>query len=749
MKKSQGQTVRVCGCGEEGPGGNENANSGNLQYALIVNPTIYISCIKQFWTTAKAKTVNGEGQIHAKVYGKEIVISEVIVRRDLQLDDEEATKTQKPTRKDTEVPQPSGLSDNVVNEVVYKEWDDSLVRAATTASSLEAEQDSGNITKTRSKETPNESSFLRGTSGGGPRFQETIGDTPSQTRLERISKLSNDSMLTRGGISDIDDDADITLDSTAATTTAITTEEITSAKALEALKNTKPKVHGIILEEPTTRKTKTTTFSLHQSHDKGKGIMVEEPMKNKKKDQIKLDEEVALRLQAEFDEEERLAKEQAKKEEEANIALTETWDDIQAKIDTDYQLAQRLQAEEQEELSVEEKAKKFQQLLETRRKHYAAKRPEDKKNKPPTIAQQTKIMYTYLTNIEGYNLKDLKLKEFDSIQEIFDRALKRVNTFDDFRTEMVEAFRTRYGHFKFQVMPFRLTNVPAVFMDLMNRVCNPYLDKFVIVFIDDILVYSKDKEEHGEHLKIILELLKKERLYAKFSKCDFWLDSVQFLGHVIDRSGVHVDPAKIKAIKNWAAPTTPMEVRQFLRLAGYYRRFILALPEGTKDFVVYCDASLKGYGAVLMQREKKELDLRQRRWIELLSDYDCEIRYHPRKANVVADTLIWKWERITMDFVSGLAKMPSGYDTIWVIIDRLTKSAYFLPMKKTDSMDKLTRLYLKEIVCRHGVPISIISDRDSHFTSRFWRSLQKALGTNLDMSTAYHPQTDGQSERII
>ncbi|GKE58483.1 putative reverse transcriptase domain-containing protein, partial [Tanacetum coccineum] len=138
----------------------------------------------------------------------------------------------------------------------------------------------------------------------------------------------------------------------------------------------------------------------------------------------------------------------------------------------------------------------------------------------------------------------------------------------------ITTFRTRHGHFELQVMPFGLTNAPAVFMDLMNRVCKPYLDNFVIVSIDDILVYSKDEEEHGKHLKIILELLKKKRLYAKFSKCDFWLDSVQFLGHVIDRSGVHVDPAKIEAIKSWAAPTTPTEVRQFLGLAGYYRRFI-------------------------------------------------------------------------------------------------------------------------------------------------------------------------------
>ncbi|GJT58835.1 putative reverse transcriptase domain-containing protein [Tanacetum coccineum] len=233
-------------------------------------------------------------------------------------------------------------------------------------------------------------------------------------------------------------------------------------------------------------------------------------------------------------------------------------------------------------------------------------------------------------------------------------------------------------------MPFGLTNAPAVFMDLMNRVCKSYLDKFVIVFTDDILVYSKDKEEHGKHLKTILELLKKEIF------------------------GVHVDPAKIEAIKSWAAPTTPMEkdkkyewgkeeeeafqtLKQKLCSAP-----ILALPKGTKDFVVCCDASLKGYEAVLMQREKviayasrqlkvheenytthdlelgaivfalrlwrhylygtkcvvftdhkslqyilnqKELNLRQQRWIGLLSDYGCEMRYHPRKVNVVADAL--------------------------------------------------------------------------------------------------------------
>ncbi|GJR83648.1 putative reverse transcriptase domain-containing protein [Tanacetum coccineum] len=212
------------------------------------------------------------------------------------------------------------------------------------------------------------------------------------------------------------------------------------------------------------------------------------------------------------------------------------------------------------------------------------------------------------------------------------------------------AFRTRYGHYEFQVMSFGLTNAPAVFMDLMNRVCKPYLDKFVIVFIDDILIYSKNKQEHEEHLKQILELLKKEEF-----------------------EGIHVDPAKIEAIKDWTSPKSPTEIRQFLGLAGYYRRFIegfskiakpmtkltqkkvkfvwgdkqeaafqllkqklcsapiLALPEGSEDFIAYCDASKKGLGAVLMQREKctgvppdhkslqhildqKELNMRQRRW---------------------------------------------------------------------------------------------------------------------------------------
>ena len=123
-------------------------------------------------------------------------------------------------------------------------------------------------------------------------------------------------------------------------------------------------------------------------------------------------------------------------------------------------------------------------------------------------------------------------------------------------------------------MAFGLTNALAAFMDLMNRIFKKYLDKFVIVFIDDILIYSKSMEEHAEHLRVILEILRKEKLYAKFSKCEFWLKEVQFLGHVVSSEGIKVDPAKIEAVVNWERPKTPTEVRSFLGLAGYYRRFV-------------------------------------------------------------------------------------------------------------------------------------------------------------------------------
>nr|GFC75044.1 putative reverse transcriptase domain-containing protein [Tanacetum cinerariifolium] len=155
------------------------------------------------------------------------------------------------------------------------------------------------------------------------------------------------------------------------------------------------------------------------------------------------------------------------------------------------------------------------------------------------------------------------------------------------------AFRTRYGHFEFMVMPFGLTNAPTVFMDLMNRVCRPYLDKFVIVFIDDILIYSKSKKEHEVHLKLILELLKKEKLFGKFSKCEFWLQEVHFLDHVVNSEGIHVDPNKIKVVKNWKTLKTPTEIRSFLGLAGYYRRFIASFSKIPKPLTLLTQKNKK------------------------------------------------------------------------------------------------------------------------------------------------------------
>ncbi|KAI3828280.1 hypothetical protein L1987_02378 [Smallanthus sonchifolius] len=420
------------------------------------------------------------------------------------------------------------------------------------------------------------------------------------------------------------------------------------------------------------------------------------------------------------------------------------------------------------------------------------------------------------------------------------------------------AFRTRYGHYEFLVMPFGLTNAPAIFMDLMNRVCKPYLNKFVIVFIYDILIYLQTKEEHEHHLKLILELLRNEKLYAKFSKCEFWIREVQFLRYVINIKGIHMDPSKIEAIKNWEAPRTLIEVRQFLGLAGYYRRFIenfskialpmitltqkdkkfdwtdkqelafqllkqklcsapiLSLPEGTDNFIVYCDASHQGLGCVLIQREKviayasqklkvheknytthdlelgdvvfalniwrhylygtkctifthhkslqhifnqKELNMRQRRWVELLNGYDCDIKYHPGKANVIADSLSHK-ERVKTLRVRalGLTIHTSLTTQIRMAQQEVIKEEKIerealrgmigqLDPKSDDTLYFANRIW---VPCFGNLRELVMDEaHKSRFVSRIWQSLQEAMGTRLDMSTTYHPQTDGQSERTI
>ncbi|KAA3465845.1 DNA/RNA polymerases superfamily protein [Gossypium australe] len=516
------------------------------------------------------------------------------------------------------------------------------------------------------------------------------------------------------------------------------------------------------------------------------------------------------------------------------------------------------------------------------------------------------------------------------------------------------AFRTRYGHYEFLVMPFGLTNAPVTFMDMMNQVFQPYLDRFVVVFIDDILVYSRTEEEHDSHLWVMLQILREKQLYAKFSMYEFWLKEVTFLGHVVSTEGIRVDPRKVEVVLDWkppkqfveglsliAAPLTKLlrkgvqfvwtdkQQESFERLKKILTEApVLIQPEARREFVVYCDASQIGLGCVLMQEgmvvayasrqlrphevnyathdlelaavvfalkiwrhylygeksiiytdhktlkyllTQKELNLRQRRWIELLKDYNCSIEYHSSKANAVADALsckvvsdlramfarislyeddslltelqvksgetvdfglnnegmlcfrgkvcmpkdselrqmvlreahsrtyamhpggnkmyqdlrelywwlglkrevtdfvsrcltcqqvkaehqlplgllqllkipLWKWERVTMDFVSGLPLTPTKKNLVWVIVDRLTKSAHFILARTDYSLQKLAKLYVAEIVRLHGVPVSIISSRDLRFTSRFWKA------SHVAWVQAFHPQTDGQSERAI
>nr|GEX63637.1 retrotransposon protein, putative, Ty3-gypsy subclass [Tanacetum cinerariifolium] len=292
----------------------------------------------------------------------------------------------------------------------------------------------------------------------------------------------------------------------------------------------------------------------------------------------------------------------------------------------------------------------------------------------------------------------------------------------------ITAFRTRYGHFEFQVMPFGLTNALAVFMDLMNRVCKPYLDKFMTVFIGDILIYSNSKEEHGEHLKTILELLKKEQLYAKFSKCNFWLESIQFLGHAIDSNGVHIDPMKIEAIRNWVAPTTlttrekviayaSRQLRtheenyttrdQELRVVVFALRLWRHYLYGTKC-VVYTNHKSLQY--IL---DQKELYMRLRRWIKLLSDYDCEIRYHPGKANVVADALSRKEREKNL-------RVRSLIMTDYTDLSERILRAYVEAMKGENIKANNLRRLIKPIV-------KISSDGIRYFDKRIWLPLFSRL----------------------
>ena len=510
------------------------------------------------------------------------------------------------------------------------------------------------------------------------------------------------------------------------------------------------------------------------------------------------------------------------------------------------------------------------------------------------------------------------------------------------------AFRTRYGHYEFLVLPFGLTNAPATFQTLMNNLLKPHLDVFVLVYIDDILIFSKTLDEHLLHLRTILGILRENKLYAKLEKCEFLKDELEYLGFLISKNGIKTQPKKIEAVKNWPTPTNQTEIRSFLGLAGYYRKFIknfstiaapissllqkgtaiiwtdecaqafqhlkqllteapiLAIADPEQPYTVTTDASDIAIGAVLSQNghplafysrkmnpteqnypvhEKEELAIiealrewrrylegckhqvqiitdhqslqylstqpslsrRQARWSEFLSRFDFKITYQPGSTNKVADALSrqvnsiqitsdlseeiskiidptniskelklkifkefhdsplaahpgfdktleiikrviewpgltvdlkayiksceicqrykpsnqvpagllqpleipsYNWESISMDLITQLPLSTHKHNAIIVFVDRFSKMSHFAATTTTATAPEIATIFLREVVRLHGLPKSIVSDRDPRFTSNFWKSLNQQLGTQLKFSTAFHPQTDGQTERI-
>ncbi|GJY39911.1 retrotransposon-related protein [Tanacetum coccineum] len=482
------------------------------------------------------------------------------------------------------------------------------------------------------------------------------------------------------------------------------------------------------------------------------------------------------------------------------------------------------------------------------------------------------------------------------------------------------AFKTHGGHYEFLVMPFGLTNAPLTFQALMNEVFRPFLRKFTLVFFDDILVYSPDMESHVFHLSQVLEVMRRQQLYAKKSKCTFGATQVEYLGYIINDKGVATDPNKVKAMTEWPIPSNLKQLRGFLGLTGYYRRFVrnyaaisspliallkknafrwsseaqtafeelklamvsvpvLQMPNFSKTFVIETDASGLGIGAVLQQDNhpiaflsktlapkhhtflKYLLDQRittptQMKWIPKLMGFDYEIVYKKGVENVVADALsrvqqdatmfqiqvttlfselyariqlewekdeelhkqnkeleanpscakhyfgghlgiqvttkkmcamvYWKkmrkqikqfirdcdvcqrnkpelvpypgllqplpipqgvWTEISMDFIDGLP-MSKGRIVILVIVDRLSKYSYFIPLTHPYTAIQVAQAFLENIYKLHGLPRIIVSDRDVVFMSRFWKELFARLQVKLHTSTAYHPQTDGQTEVV-
>uniref|UniRef100_A0A2N9IQ26 RNA-directed DNA polymerase n=1 Tax=Fagus sylvatica TaxID=28930 RepID=A0A2N9IQ26_FAGSY len=409
----------------------------------------------------------------------------------------------------------------------------------------------------------------------------------------------------------------------------------------------------------------------------------------------------------------------------------------------------------------------------------------------------------------------------------------RIKEGDEWKT----AFKTKYGLYEWLVMPFGLTNAPSTFMRLMNHVLRTFIGRFVVVYFDDILIYSKNLDDHVVHVKSVLDVLRKERLFANLKKCTFYTDKLVFLGFVVSAQGIQVDEEK--DFSSLAAPLTEVikknvgfrwgeeQEKAFQLIKEKLTNApLLSLPNFSKTFEIECDASGVGIGAVLMQegrpiayfseklsgaalnyptydkelyalvraletwqhylwpkefvihtdheslkhlKGQHKLNKRHARWVEFIETFPYVIRYKQGKENVVADALSRRqakskvqpnglytplpipsepWIDISMDFVLGLPRTKRGRDSIFVVVDRFSKMAHFIPCHKTDDASHVADLFFREIVRLHGMPRTIVSDRDAKFLSYFWKTLWCKLGTKLLFSTTCHPQTDGQTEVV-
>ncbi|GJR18165.1 hypothetical protein Tco_0966692 [Tanacetum coccineum] len=448
-------------------------NTSSVQYALTVNPTIYTTCIEQFWTSAKIKTVNRERQKQALVDKKKVIITETSIRSDLKLDDAEGTDCLPTATIFAELERIGGEDRMQLTELMDLCTQlQSIVLALETINSNQALEIES--LKRRCKE--------EGCIQTGWRKILDLDADAEVTLVDETQEMNDDNLMFDTGVleeqekevaekevsaadpvttaGEVVTTANVEVTTANAPTTTI--DELTLAQTLIEIKaakpkavtsaattttTTRPKARGVVVQEPSEFKTTSSPLQasqLPQAKDKGKAKMVEPEKPLKKKDQIAMDEEVArnleAQLQAELEEEERISR---LKEEKANIALLESWDNTQAMMDADFQLAQQMQTEEQEQLSIEEKSKLFVELLEKRKKHFAALRAQEKRSKPPTKAQKRNTMSTYLKNMAGYKHNQLKSKSYDEIQEMFDKEMKRVNTFVDMNTELVKSSETR------------------------------------------------------------------------------------------------------------------------------------------------------------------------------------------------------------------------------------------------------------------------------------------------------------------